>query len=135
MKNTYQLILIILASIGLLTSCDNNYDPVEDLCIINKTEYVSMINSPNSGIVNQPLTITVQFQVINGCGQFGRFIETVDGNIRIIEVEAKYVGCYCTQDVPTLTQNYTFTPTVAGDYQIRFKSSETEFITANLSVN
>ncbi len=127
--------MISITTFGLISSCNNDDDPVEDLCIINKIEFVTSINAPATGMVNQPIITEVKFRIINGCGQFGRFIQIQEGNTQTIEVQAKYVGCYCTQDVPTRTINYTFTPTVAGNYQVKFRSSETEFITANISVN
>ena len=118
---------------GILISC--NDDDKEDECITSKTEYVTSVNSPTTGTVNQTINIDVKFGVSNGCGGFGKFIETENGNTRIIEIEAKYVGCICTQNAPILTVNYEFTPNNVGDYELNFKSSPTEFITVNLTIN
>ena len=133
MKNTHTILLISIMIFGLLVNC--NDDDKEDECITSKTEYVTSVNSPTTGMVNQTINIEVKFGVSNGCGGFGKFIETENGNTRIIEVEAKYVGCICTQDAPIRTINYEFMTNNAGDYKLNFKSSPTEFITVNLTIN
>ena len=115
-------------------SCNDDNNE-EDECIINKIEYVTSINSPNTGTINETVNIEVNFKVRNGCGRFGKFIESENGNIRNIEVEAKYEGCICTQDVPIRTVNYEFKTTNSGNYELKFKSSPTEFITVNLTIN
>jgi uncharacterized membrane protein len=131
-KNIFLLISIII--FGIIMSCTDN-DDKEGECITNKTEYTTSVNSPNTGTVNETVNIEVSFRVFNGCGGFGTFIETQNGNNRTIEVEAKYEGCICTQDVPIRTVNYEFIANSAGNYELNFKSSPTEFITVNLTIN
>ena len=135
LKRTYFIILFSTITLGLFSSCNKNDDEKEEECITNKTEYVTSVNSPATGTVNQNVTIEVIFGVSNGCGGFGKFIETENGTTRIIEVEAKYVGCICTQDAPIRTTNYEFITNTAGNYELKFKSSPTEFITVNLMIN
>jgi hypothetical protein len=118
---------------GLFNSC--NDDDGEDECISTGIGYVTSVNSPSSGLVNETVNIELDFIVINGCGEFGQFIESQNNNIRNITVEAKYEGCLCTQDIPTRKINYLFSTESAGDYELKFKSSPTEFITVNLSIN
>ncbi|WP_047544859.1 hypothetical protein [Psychroserpens sp. Hel_I_66] len=134
MKKKNIILLISIMIFGLLISCSDD-DEKENECISSKTEYVTSINSPTTGVVNETINIEVNFQVFNGCGGFGKFIETENGNSRVIEVEAKYVGCICTQDAPIRMVNYEFTTSNAGDYELNFKSSPTEFITVNLTIN
>jgi hypothetical protein len=64
-----------------------------------------------------------------------RSCETESGNSKTIEVEAKYEGCVCTLNIPIRKVNYDFTASKSGDYQLNFKSSPTEFITANITIN
>lgn len=134
MKKKHIILLFPIVLFGLLISC-NNDDDKENECMLSKTEYVTSINSPTTGMVNETINIEVNFNVFNGCGGFGKFIETQNGNSRVIEVEANYVGCICTQIVILNTVNYEFTASNAGDYELKFKSSPTEFIIANLSIN
>lgn len=115
-------------------SCNDDNNE-EDECITNKIEYVTSINSPNTGTINDTVNIEVNFRVSDGCGGFGKFIESENGNIRNIEVEAKYEGCICTQAFESKTVNYEFKSTNSGNYELKFKSSPTEFITVNLTIN
>tara|TARA_R110002049_G_scaffold306173_2_gene504188 strand:+ start:1018 stop:1419 length:402 start_codon:yes stop_codon:yes gene_type:complete len=125
-------ITIIFIS-SLIISCDN--DDKENGCISTKTEYVTSVDSPTTGMVNEKISIEINFQVFNGCGGFGKFIETENGNIKTIEVEAKYEGCICTQDAPIRTTNYEFIANSTGNYELNFKSSPTEFITVYMTIN
>ena len=125
-------ILIFISS--LLISCDKDDDKNKE-CIEYEIGNVTTINAPTTGTVNETINIEVNFQVFNGCGRFGKFIETENENVKTIEVEAKYEGCICTQDIPIRTTNYEFTASNAGEYVLNFKSSPTEFITVNLIIN
>lgn len=128
------ILLVSMIIFELLLSC-NNDQAKDNQCISSKIEYVTSINSPTTAIVNEMINIEVNFRVFNGCGEFGKFIVTESGNSRVIEVEAKYVGCICTQDIPIRTTNYVFKASQAGEYELNFRSSPTEFITASLTIN
>ena len=130
MKTKLTLVLSII--LLWIMSCSKEQD---SNCIENKIAYVTLINSPSTGSVNQNITIEVSFGVNNGCGNFGKFIETQNGNTKTIEVEAKYEGCVCTLDAPIRKTNYVFKTQNSGNYILKFKSSSTEFITANLMIN
>jgi len=124
--------LIISLLLFVVFSCSKEQ---ENNCVENKIEYVSSINSPSTGTVYENINIEVSFGVNNGCGNFGKFIETQNGNTKTIEVEARYEGCVCTMDAPTRKTNYVFKTQTSGNYILKFKSSSTEFITANLTIN
>ncbi len=130
MEKKLSLILSIL--LLAIISCSKEQ---ENNCIENTIVYVSSINSPSTGTVNENINIEVSFGVNNGCGNFGKFIETQNGNTTTIEVEARYEGCVCTMDAPTRKTNYIFKTQTSGNYILKFKSSSTEFITANLTIN
>lgn len=130
MKTKLKLLPSIL--LLLIISCEKEQ---ENNCIENKIAYVTSIISPSTGTVNENINIEVSFGVNNGCGNFGKFIETQNGNTKTIEVEARYEGCVCTMDVPTRKTNYVFKSQNSGNYILKFKSSETEYITKNISIN
>jgi len=125
----YLIILSILLSINISCSENDKND-----CIENKLAYVTSVDSPTNGVINEIINIEVNFGVSNGCGQFGEFIETENGNVKIIEVNAKYEGCICTQDLPIRTVNYEFITQIPGNYELRFKSTDTDYITVNLLI-
>jgi hypothetical protein len=131
LKVFYLTTLIIISS--LIISCEK--DDQNKQCIKYDIGYVTSVNSPTTGTVNETISIKVNFRVINGCGGFEKFIETENGNSKTIEVEAKYEGCTCSQALEIRTVNYDFTASKSGDYELHFKSSPTEFITANLTIN
>ncbi|MFI2742756.1 hypothetical protein ACG2LH_08455 [Zhouia sp. PK063] len=124
--------IIFIFICTLVSSCDS--DDKNDECIQNEIGYVTTLTAPSSGSVNETINIEVNFRVFNGCGKFGKFMETENGNTRTIEVEAKYEGCNCTQDAPIRTTNYEFVANSPGNYTLKFKSSPTEFITVNLVI-
>lgn len=128
-----KLKLILSAILLVIFSCSE--EEQENNCIENKIAYVSSINLPQTGTVNENINIEVSFGVNNGCGNFGKFIETQSGNTKTIEVEARYEGCVCTMDAPTRKSNYVFKTQNSGNYIFKFKSSSTEFITAILTIN
>jgi hypothetical protein len=127
-----KLKLILTALLLVIFSCSKEEEEIK--CIENRIAYVTSINSPSTGKVNENITIVVSFGVNNGCGNFGKFIENESGNTKTIEVEARYEGCVCTMDAPTRKINYVFRTQNSGNYILKFKSSATEFIFANLTI-
>lgn len=131
---TLKVLIFLVLIFSLTTSCSHDDDKNNE-CVDYEIGYVTSVSAPNTGAINETVNIEVNFGVFNGCGGFGKFIETENGNSRTIEVEAKYEGCICTQDAPIRTTNYEFTASNAGEYELNFISSPTEFITVNLTIN
>lgn len=127
------LIFLLFISSSII-GCDKNDDQNKE-CIEYDIGYVTSLNAPDTGSINETIIIEVNFQVFNGCGGFGKFIETEKGNVRTIEVEAKYKGCICTQNAPIRTVNYKFKATKKGEYKLNFKSSPTDFKSVILTIN
>ena len=122
--------LVLWVSLG----CSDE-DTDDDECISTGVAYVTTVESPSEGEVNETVDIEIEFPVYNGCGGFGQFLETKSENSITIEVEARYEGCVCTTDIPLITVNYEFITDKAGQYELKFSSSETEFITAIVNIN
>jgi len=136
MKINSLIIIPILIFFGLAIGCNNDDNKDQtDTCIKNVPVFVTAVNAPPTAMVNETVAVEISFQVFNGCGQFGRFIETQNSTSKTIEVEATYEGCICTQDAPTRTVNYQFIPKTVGNYELKFKSNPTEFSTVNIMVN
>lgn len=107
----------------------------KDNCIESKRAFIVETTTPKTGNVGENINIEIRFGVNNGCGQFGKFIETDNGNIKTIEVEALYEGCACTMDAPIRITNYIFHTSQSGTYYLKFKSSSSGFITDTLIIN
>ena len=118
----------------LLTALISCSDDDSEECTDYRPENIKEVNAPSSGEVNEKVEIEVKFSVYNGCGEFEKFIESGNNQSRLIEVQAKYEGCSCTQDIPTITAVYEFTPSTPGEYEFKFKSGEIDYITVIIAV-
>lgn len=127
MKTRVFLFLLLVT----LISCS---DDDSEECIGYRTENIKEVNAPSSGQVDEPVEIEVKFAVYNGCGGFEKFIESGPEQLKVIEVQAKYEGCICTQDIPILTAVYEFTPSTTGVYELKFKSGETDYIPVTITI-
>lgn len=114
----------------LFVSCTE--DPKE--CIGYKSAFVTDVNAPSTGKINETVEIEVDFMVTNGCGKFEKFIESGNEFFKTIEVQAKYEGCICPTVIKEIKVIYEFTPVKSGEYKLRFRSGETEFINVDLPI-
>ncbi|SIQ47750.1 hypothetical protein [Pontibacter lucknowensis] len=93
------------------------------------------VEAPATAQVGETVTVDVHFQVSGGCGQFGSFNVSSSGKETVIRVVAKYQGNVCTDDLPIRTAPYTFRPTEAGIYTLKFRSTpQVGFIVATIDV-
>jgi len=128
-------ILFTILIVAIFASCKNDGDKKdENLCIENSFAGITEVVAPTTGTVGETIVVEVDFRVRNGCGQFGRFIETQNGMSRTIAVEARYEGCICTQDLPIRTVDYQFSQDAAGSYELRFKSDQSNFIVKTIVI-
>lgn len=129
-KKNFVLMISILLTVVLFFGCTDTSE------YYYVTEYVIAVNSPTTGMVNETSNIEVLFRISgSSCYKSAEFIETSNGNSRNIEIVAKYEGDVCTFDAPIETITYQFITNNVGDYELKFKSSRTEFITINLTIN
>jgi len=85
--------------------------------------------------VGETVTFNVSFKIPNLCYSFDRFFQqNIDASERQITVNTKYDGCNCEDQETTLTKPYSFTPTTAGNYILKFKKSNTEYFVRNVTV-
>ena len=131
-KVKLQLIALVLVATTGFTSCSNEDEPA----IITKKAFVSAVNGPAAGAVNEELTLTVSFAVENNCGVFNKFVETpTEANTKVIEVETVSEGTNCDAVPATKTVPYKFKATAAGTYILKFKKSATEFVTQTIVIS
>jgi uncharacterized lipoprotein NlpE involved in copper resistance len=69
MKIKNSLLVVSIIVFGLLSGCNIDQEK-EGECVSNKIEYVTSVNSPSTGSVNEAINIEVSFKVFNGCGGF-----------------------------------------------------------------
>jgi hypothetical protein len=89
------------------------------------TKVIGGTNTPTT-VVNQPLQISVTFEVNNGCGIFNHFIEST-GYPKNIVAQVDYTGCNCADTTTNeMTKQYTFTAATAGDYVLNFLTADAD---------
>ncbi|MDR6967681.1 hypothetical protein J2X31_001693 [Flavobacterium arsenatis] len=133
-KFKLQAIALVLVVSSAFTSCsddDSNTPPV----LVTKKSLVTAVTGPETGDLNQELTLNVTFAVENNCGAFNKYVETTAGTTKTIEVESKYVGSNCGTTPTTKNTTYKFKSATAGTYNLKFKKTATEFITHTVVID
>jgi hypothetical protein len=126
-------VLVVLFLATVFVSCSNDDDKVVD----NETTKVAMVTEvkgPATGKVNEELSYDVTFVVDNGCGEFSKISEVTIGAVKGLQVEAKYKSGICTQATELKKTVYKFKSATKGTFEIKFKKSETEFITTKVVI-
>ncbi|KAF2331334.1 hypothetical protein [Flavobacterium daemonense] len=128
-------VLVVLFLSTALISCSNDDDHAE-AAVKTKTAFVTKIEGPATGKVNDELSYDVTFTVDNACGEFDKIAETTIGETKGLEVVAKYpVNGVCTQQIPDPKKTvYKFKATAKGTFDIKFRKSETEFLTQKVVI-
>jgi len=84
---------------------------------------IIVVEAPDSGRINQDILVDVTFVVFNGCGQFGRFEESIEKNLVRISLITKYSGCHCTTDIHQRTPTYHYKTSTPGVYTLQFEGA------------
>ena len=93
------------------------------------------VEAPATAQIGETVAVDVYFQVNGSCGQFGSFDVSSSGKETVVRVVAKYKGKICTDDLPVRMASYTFRPTEAGTYTLKFRSTpQVGFIVAIIQV-
>lgn len=108
---------------------------VTEECLDYRPASVTSVEGPATGRVNEIVPLTVSFQVSSGCGQFRQFIvERVAGTTHMVQVQARYAGCVCSQVAPTFPATYPFQVTHPGVYEVQFRKADNRFVTHTVTV-
>lgn len=127
-------VLVVLFLSTVFVSCSND----DDHAVVpakTKVALVTEVKGPATGKVNEELSYDVTFIVDNACGEFDKIEDTKIGEIKGLQVVAKYPSEVCTQQVPDPKKTvYKFKSATKGSFEIKFKKSETEFITTKVVI-
>lgn len=127
------LALVVVVS-SAFTSCSNDDSEAAPALVVKKS-LVTAVTGPESGDLNEEVTLNVTFAVDNSCGIFNKYIETTEGTTKTIEVEARYPGTNCGTTPTTKNTTYKFKSATAGTYNLKFKKTATEFITHTVVID
>ena len=125
-------VIISLYLIILISGCNKEHK--EDKCISFSKAPVTKIEGAGSALANHEVILKVSFGCYNGCGQFGDFDEIKMGNTTTIIVNAKYQGCFCTQDAPVRQTLFKFKESETGTYDLKFWKTENTYLTHTIIV-
>ncbi len=128
------VLVVLFLSIGLV-SCSND-DDEKVPPTTTKAALVTEIKGPATGKVNDELSYDVTYVVDNACGEFDKISEVTIGDVKGLQVIAKYpTDGVCTQQVPDPKKTvYKFKSTTKGTFEIKFKKSDKEFLTQKVVI-
>ncbi|HEY1193324.1 hypothetical protein [Flavobacterium sp.] len=127
-------VLVVLFLSLAIVSCSND-DDEKTPAPTTKAALVTEIKGPATGKVNEELSYEVTYVVDNACAEFDKISEVTIGDVKGLQVIAKYPSEVCTQQVPDPKKTvYKIKPTVKGTLEIKFKKSETEFLTQKVVI-
>jgi hypothetical protein len=117
----YLLAALALSATGCLGVGPNT-------CNATLSTPITHVTGPKTIAVNQPATYSLTYSPASGCGTLANLSEQTAGNTHAISVNVSYTTCSCaTSAVPAQT-TYTFQPTQAGTYYLKFVGNNTYII-------
>ena len=127
------VLIVLFVAIGF-ASCSND-DDKSPAPVTTKNALATEVKGPATGKVNVELSYDVAFMPETVCGEFSKFTDVTIGGVKGLQIEVKYPEV-CTQQVPTAKiAVYKFKSAVKGTFEIKFKKSETEFITQTVVIS
>ncbi|CAA9197573.1 hypothetical protein [Flavobacterium collinsii] len=131
----FKSVFVVLFLSTVFISCSNDNDAPSIPESITKVALVTEVKGPATGKVNEELSYDVTFVVDNACGEFSKISEVTIGGVKGLQVEAKYPTGPCTMQVPDPKKTvFKYKSASKGTFEIKFKKSETEFITTKVVI-
>ncbi|PIF70643.1 hypothetical protein [Flavobacterium sp. 2] len=126
--------LVVLFLTTAFVSCSNDDDKAT-APEKTKVAFATEIKGPETGKVNEELSYDVTYLIDNACGEFVKISETTIGEVKGLQIDVKYPTGVCTLQVPEPKKTvYKFKSTAKGTFEIKFKKSETEFLTQKVVI-
>lgn len=134
-KMRFIYLLIVTLSTLLIAGCSFD-DDGDDNCYYQGYASISDVAGPETVAVGEPAVFDIDFVVLSDCGDFFRFQvsnPSVSG-FRTVSPVVAYTGCQCAEVARTETEQFTFQVEEAGEYELRFPTSNTTYITKTITV-
>lgn len=126
----FQMIAFFIGLL-ILTSCDITDDA--ETCIVTVYAPATEVTGPETATVGEEVNFVVKFKIENSCGAYIGFAESNSWPKQIAPM-VRYDGCDCNEIITTVTKNYKFKATVAGEYVLRFLTTNNQYITKTINV-
>lgn len=91
-----------------------------DTCTTTLLTPVTSVTGPKAVAVNQRAVYTMTYTPAGGCGTLGNLTEQTAGNTRAVSINVNYVSCTCATPADPAQTTYTFQPSEAGTYYLKF---------------
>ena len=122
--------LVLFVTAGL-ASCSND----DETAIVTKQTLVTEVTGPTVAKVNEEITLEVTYAVESNCDVFNNYVEKTAENTTTIAVETRLEGTACEKTPATKKATYKFKAVKEGTHILKFKKSETEFVTQTIIVS
>ncbi len=129
MKNTSFLFIVL---IFLTSGCKKSANDTSSFPVHWN---VTKVEGPNTGLVNQDLSLTIYYPTSSGCDIFDKFEQSTHGNV--VSVKAfghTEINSFCTQVALERTVIFNFQPNSPGNFEIRFINRDNSYLTHNLII-
>ena len=95
---------------------------------------VSKVEGPNTGLVNQDISLTVYYPTSSGCDIFDKFKQSTQGNVISVKAFGHTDTGFCTQVALERTVKFNFQSNSIGIFEIRFINRDNSYLTHNLII-
>lgn len=116
----------LLAALSLSATSCLNVGP--DSCNTTLLTPIKSVSGPKIVAVNQPATYSLSYLPAGGCGTLANLSEQSSGNTRAIGVNVNYANCSCGTSATVAQTTYTFQPSQAGTYYLKFVGDNTYIV-------
>lgn len=134
-KMRFIYLLLVTLSTLLITGCSFD-DDGDDNCYYQGYASISDVAGPETVAVGEPAVFDIDFVILSDCGSFIRFdtYGSGTGEYTSVSPAVAYTGCQCAEIARTETEQFTFQVDEAGEYELRFPTSNTTYITQTITV-
>jgi hypothetical protein len=128
MKNASFLFIVL---ISLTCGCNKSANDTSSVLVHRN---VTKVEGPNTGLVNQAISLTVYYPTSSGCDIFDKFEQSTQGNVISVKAFGHTDTGYCTQVALERTVVFIFQPNSKGNFEIRFINRDNSYLTHNLII-
>ena len=129
MKNASFLFIVL---IFLTCSCSKS---ANDTSTVPIHWNVTKVEVPNTGLVNQDISLTIYYPTSSGCDIFDKFEQSTQGNVILVKALGHTeINSFCTQVALERTVIFNFQPNSIGNFEIRFINRDNSYLTHNLII-
>jgi hypothetical protein len=117
--------IAFLIAIGGVAAC--SIDEGDNECTYSQQGEFTLVTGPDTAVVNEEITLNVSVKMLRECGTFDEFSQS-NGYPKEVYPIIFYPDCGCKVANTFTTVPYTFSASVAGQYELRFQTATNPII-------